>query len=116
MLRLKSLFASLPYGTKQSDEITEQNFQNVIYLVFMLIGQFVEVERHYSQGRADCIVQNEDYVYIFEFKRDKSAKEALNQIEEAGYATPFLSDKRKLIKIGANFSSTDRALNEWLIV
>ena len=116
MQRLKSLFAHVPYATKNSEQITEQNFQNVIYLVFLLLGEFVEVEHHYSQGRADCIVQNKDYVYLFEFKRDKSADEALQQIENAKYAEPFLSDKRTLIKIGASFSSEEKTLVEWKIV
>lgn len=116
MLRLKSLFAHVPYATKNSDAITEQNFQNVIYLVFLLLGQFVEVEHHYSSGRADCVVQNANYVYLFEFKRDKTAEEAFQQIEEKQYAAPFASDKRTLLKIGASFSTEERTLVEWKIV
>ena len=65
------------------------------------------------RGRADCIVETDDYIYIFEFKRDASAKEALAQIEEAGYALPYASDKRKLFKIGVNFDSKERNMNEW---
>ncbi len=52
-------------------------------------------------------------MYVFEFKRDGSAKEALSQIEEQGYARPYASDRRKLFKIGVNFSSSDRNINEW---
>ena len=81
MTRFKSLFASLPYSTKTDDSVIEQNFQNVIYIVFVLMGQFVGVELHYSQGRVDCVVQADNFIYLFEFKRDKSADEALAQIE-----------------------------------
>lgn len=116
MKRLKALFATLPYATKNSEQITEQNFQNVIYLVFLLLGEFVSVEHHYSQGRADCVVQTANYIYLFEFKRDKSADEALSQIEEKGYATPFAADKRTIVKIGASFSSEERNLVEWKVV
>ena len=116
MKRLQSLFATLPYATKNSDEITEQNFQNVIYLVFLLLGQFVKVEHHYSHGRADCVVENANYVYLFEFKRDKSADEALAQIEASRYADSYTADPRKLVKIGANFSSEERNLVEWKVV
>lgn len=116
MTRFKSLFARLPYSTKNDDTVIEQNFQNVLYIVFMLMGQFVNVEEHYSHGRADCIVQTKDYIFIFEFKRDMSADEALAQIEEKNYAVPFKSDSRKLYKIGANFSSEEKNLTEWKVV
>ncbi len=116
LLRFKSLFARLPYSNNTEDTVIEQNFQNVIYIVFILLGQFAGVEEHYSFGRADCVLQTADYVYIFEFKRDKSADEALKQIEEKKYAEPFLSDKRKILKVGVNFSSKERNINEWKVV
>ena len=115
MTRFKSLFARLPYSSKPDDTVIEQNFQNVIYIVFVLMGQFVGVEQHYSQGRVDCVVQADNYIYLFEFKRDKSADEALQQIEEKKYAEPFASDKRKLFKIGVNFDSKEKNINEWKV-
>ncbi len=115
MTRFKSLFARLPYSRKTNDAVLEQNFQNVIYIVFILMGQFVGVEQHYSLGRADCVVQADNFIYIFEFKRDKSAAEALKQIEEKQYAAPFVSDKRKLFKIGVNFSSKKKNITEWKV-
>lgn len=81
----------------------------------MLMGQFVNVEEHYSFGRADCVVQTKDYIFIFEFKRDKSAQEALNQINEKKYAESFNCDKRKLFKIGVNFSSAEKNICEWIV-
>ena len=116
LAHFKSLFARLPYSTKPSDTVIEQNFQNIIYIVFILLGQFVNAEQHYSFGRADCVLQVKDFVYIFEFKRDKSADEALKQIEEKKYAEPFASDKRKILKIGVNFSSKKRNIDEWKVV
>ena len=112
-----AIFARLPYTTgKVEDNMLERDFQNVIYLVFMLLGQFVHVEQHSAKGRADCIVETEKYVYIFEFKRDKSADEALKQIEENAYAKPYEADSRRLIKIGASFSSTERNISDWKVV
>ena len=110
-----SLFASLPYPANPSDSVLERDFQNVVYLVFLLLGQFVKVEQHSAKGRADCIVETDEYVYIFEFKRDDTAENALSQIDEAGYAKPYEADTRKLIKIGAVFSSKERTLTEWLV-
>ncbi len=114
--RFTALYASMPYPTdKDIDRIVEQNFQNVAYLVFTLLGQFVHTEVHTAKGRADIIVETEDYVYVIEFKKDASANEALAQIEEKGYAVPYVADPRTVIKIGANFDSDMRTLNEWKI-
>ena len=112
--RFTALFARLPYPNDEKQ--VEQNFQNVVYIVFMLLGQFVSTEIHSAKGRADCIVETDDYVYIFEFKRDRSAEEALKQIEESGYEKPYSADKRILIKIGANFDSESRNLDGWEVV
>ncbi|MBR4543585.1 MAG: PD-(D/E)XK nuclease domain-containing protein [Lachnospiraceae bacterium] len=64
---------------------------------------------------ADCIVETDDYVYIFEFKRDKSAEEALQQIEDTGYAKPYEADKRTILKVGVNFDSKDRTIDGWKV-
>ena len=61
------------------------------------------------------IVQTKDYIYIFEFKLDRSADEALRQIEDKGYARPFAVDTRQLYKIGVNFSSEKRCVEEWKV-
>lgn len=113
--RFTALFANLPYPANPGDSLLERDFQNVVYLVFLLLGQFVKVEQHSAKGRADCIVETDEYVYIFEFKRDDTAENALAQIDEAGYAKPYEADARKLIKIGAVFSSKERTLTEWKV-
>ena len=65
----------------------------------------VYVEKVQSQGRVDCIVETPQYIYIFEFKLDGTADEALQQIEDKGYAREYATDSRKLFRIGAVFSS-----------
>ena len=109
---LTALFASIPYTT--NDAPFEHYFQSVLYLVFTLLGQFVQCEVHSSRGRADCIVETDDFVYIFEFKVDKPAQEALQQIEDKGYAAPFAADSRQVFKIGVSFDSGQRNLAQWL--
>ena len=91
----------------------EVYFQNSLLMLFRLMGFYVEVERHTSKGRMDVTIQTKDYVYILELKVDKSAEEALRQIEEKQYAAPFASDPRKLFKIGVCFSSEERGISEW---
>ena len=70
---------------------------------------------HTATGRVDCIVQTDDYIYLFEFKRDSTAKEALEQIEAMQYALPFAADKRKLYKIGVAFDSETRLVSDWAV-
>ena len=80
-----------------------------------LMGQYTQVERHTSNGRMDILVQTANYIYVMELKMDTSADEALQQIVEKGYAKPFAADSRKLFKIGFNFVSATRRIEEWKI-
>lgn len=117
--RFTALFARLPYanGSKAADDaMLERDFQNVVYLTFLLLGQFVQVEQHTARGRADCIVETDRYVYLFEFKRDGNADEALAQIEAQGYVAPYSADSRTLVRIGAVFSSEQKNISEWKVV
>ena len=113
---LTSFLASIPYdshGSLKDIDITEKHFQYTFYLLLRLIGVYctaIHCEDRQSYGRVDCTLEMEDYVYIFEFKMDGTAQEALEQIEKTGYAKPYLADKRKVICIGVNFSSVTRRL------
>ena len=82
----------------------------------MLSVYTVYVEKAQSQGRVDCVIETPQYVYIFEFKLDGTAAEALQQIEEKGYAREYAADARKLYKIGASFSSETGTIGEWQVV
>lgn len=113
MRRMDEFFATGDYQIMGDLEIY---FQNTIYVLFKLIGFYVDVERHTTRGRIDIVMQTEQYVYIMELKVDKSAKEALAQIEEKEYADVFKGDSRKVYKIGVNFDSKTRKIDEWKIV
>ncbi len=108
-----SLFASIPYTTH--DAPFEHYFQTVIFIVFTLLGKYVQCEIHTFQGRIDCVVETDRYVWIFEFKRDESAREALRQIKDCGYAVPYVADKRTVICVVAGFDSKSRMLTDWQI-
>ena len=60
-------------------------------------------------------MENENHVYIFEFKMNESAEAALKQIEETGYAEPYLASGKRIIKIGVNISDKKGTIDEWLI-
>lgn len=112
--RLEALFAGIPYIEGQQP-VYEQEWRNEIYLVLALLGQNVKCEVHSSAGRADCVVETGQYVYIFEFKLDRSAEEALQQIEDRGYADVYKGDQRQIRKIGVNFSSKKRNVQNWKV-
>jgi len=102
----------------QSGYLTIKDFdlrRNLFLLDYLrLISVYaVYAEKVQSRGRVDCIVETPEYVYIFEFKLNGSAEEALRQIEEKGYALEYASDRRKLYKIGAVFSSETGTISEW---
>ena len=86
------------------------------YLLMRMISCYtVYTEKQQSEGRVDCIVETPDYIYIFEFKLDGTADEALAQIEEKGYARPYEADNRPLYKIGVSFSSETGTVSDWKV-
>ena len=110
MKRFEAFFADADYEIVGDAELY---FQNTMYVMCKLMGQYTQVERHTSNGRMDIVVQTDKYVYIMELKMDASADEALQQIEDKGYAKPFAADPRKLFRIGVGFSSETRRIKEW---
>ena len=117
MERMQAIIAGVPYDNLPKDKLKlrEQNYQTAIYLIFKLMGQFVETEIHCSKGRADCIVHTKDSIYIFEFKLMSagSAEDAIAQIKEKGYAAQFKTSGKKIILIGSSFNEEERTIGEW---
>ena len=117
MTRLQSIIASLPYPTdakNQTVEMLEYNFQVAVYLTFTLMGQFTQCEVHSIKGRADAVVETQDAVFIFEFKTNDSAENALAQIDELAYAGKYSISGKRIVKIGAEFNTQERKLVEWM--
>ena len=116
---LTSFLASIPYTMrrKENERERERYFHYTFYLILRLMSLYtVYTEKEQSEGRVDCIIETDNYVYIFEFKLDGTAAEALKQIEEKGYARPYEADKRKLYKVGVNFSSETGTVDGWQVV
>ena len=117
MERLKSIISGIPYDnfTEKNLKLREQNYQTAVYLVFALMGQFVQTEVHCGTGRADAVVTTADSVYIFEFKLsgNGSAEDALMQIKTNGYAEQYKTDGKKVVLIGAGFDEEKRTIKEW---
>lgn len=111
LTRLQAFFADFPYELNAK---TERHYQVVFYLVFKLMGQFTHAEVKSARGRADAIVKTPKYIYVFEFKLNGTAEEALQQIDDKGYLIPYQADGRKVIKLGVEFSKEERNINRWL--
>lgn len=113
MRTLEALFANTTYQI-QGD--AEKDFQYAMYIIMELLGEYVQAERTTSNGRIDLLLQTKDYIYIIEVKIDNTADVALQQIEEKGYAKPFVNDPRKLFKIGVSFSTENRRIEDWKVI
>ena len=115
MTRMQSFIAGMSYPTTDELNLIEWNYQMVFYLVFRLMGQHVHTEVHNIVGRADCVVELKDTIYLFEFKlwSTGSPEDAITQIEEKGYATPYKSSGKKLIAVGASFDEAKRNIGAW---
>ncbi len=56
------------------------------------------------------VLETPTNIHIFEFKVNETANLALEQIEQKGYANPYLAANREIIIVGINFKN--RELNE----
>ena len=110
--RLQSFFADTTYEVIREQEL---HYENVLFIVFKLIGFYTQVKYHTSKGRIDLVLQTDKFIYVIEFKLDGTAEEALQQIHDKHYALPFASDGRKLFKIGVNFSAETRNIEKWIV-
>ena len=94
----------------------EKHYQTIFYLLFRLMGQYVDTEVKSAIGRADVVVKMQDAIYVFAFKVDGTPEEALEQINSKGYIIPYQPDHRKVVKVGVNFDSATRSIGDWKIV
>jgi hypothetical protein len=118
---MRSYFAAIPYpeGGKEileNEESAEWHYSRIFYLLFSFMNYSLRTEVKSARGRADMVMYTAHTIYVFEFKVNHSADEALKQIDEKGYMVPYEADARKLVKCGVEFSSKLRTLKEWKIV
>jgi hypothetical protein len=108
---LQQFMASIPYEITSSIEFY---YQTVVHIVFSMFGLRCQSEVRTSSGRIDAIVETKDFIYCFEFKIDKSAQEALAQIDEKEYLLPYKNKGKKLFSVGVNFDTIKRTVGEWV--
>ncbi len=110
---LKTFLSTVPY-TENTDH--EGHYQSMLYVILSIIGYYnVDIEVRTSAGRVDMVLKTDDTVYIFELKLNKSAQEALEQINLKNYPERFALCGLPIVKVGINFSSKTRTLDGWAI-
>jgi len=110
---LNGAFASIPYDLWQKEN--EHFYHALVHLTFSLLGAYIRSEVHTARGRCDALVENEHYIYAFEFKLDGSAEAALQQIHEKGYLAPYQGSPKEKVAVGINFSTEQKAVEGWKV-
>lgn len=113
-----SFLADIPYTMRRKEDEREREryFHYTFYLLMRMVSCYtVYTEKQQSEGRVDCIIETSGYIYIFEFKLDGTAEDALQQISDKGYARPYEADGRQLYRIGVSFSSETGTIADWKV-
>jgi hypothetical protein len=110
---LKVFFANIDYDLHLPNE---KYYQTIFYLIFMLMGIKIQAETKTNDGRIDAVVEVADQIYIFEFKLNKTAQEAVDQIVDKAYAQKYGMRGKAITQVGVNFDSTTGQVSEWRVL
>ncbi|MBR6981789.1 MAG: ATP-binding protein [Prevotella sp.] len=118
---LRAYLEGLPYVEgfkKKLEEVTvaEGFYEWTFYLIFSMLNVYVQTQVKCARGRADMVVFMPDTIYVMELKLNGTAQDALDQINDKGYALRYATDPRPVVKVGMGFSIEKRALTDYLIV
>lgn len=106
----------IEYNYNQHKDIDGEALLNsLLYGLVHAIGLNVKAEYHIANGRIDMLIETKRYVYLFEFKVNKTAAAAMQQINDKAYADNFRYDHRKLFKIAINYNTAKRSIDDFLI-
>ena len=111
MERLQVFFAGIPYELSNN---TERHYQPSLCRLHFA-GSIRTGGSAQCAWSCRCVVQTKDAVYVFEFKLNGSAEDALKQIDERGYLIPYVLDGRRLVKVGVNFSKETRNVERYIV-
>ena len=118
---MKAFLAAIPYveGFKKKLEeaaTAEGFYEYTLWLIFNMLNVYARTQVKCAGGRTDMVVWMPDAIYVLELKVNGTAKEALDQINTKGYATPFATDGRRVIKAGVRFNIDSRTIDDWIII
>jgi hypothetical protein len=120
MTEMKAYLSGVPYveGFRQklSDAATAEGFyEYTLYLIFSMLNVYVKTQVKCAGGRTDMVVWMPDTTYVFGLKVNGTAQHALDQINSKGYALPYITEGRKVVKVGVAFDAEKRIPTDWLI-
>ena len=120
MREMQAYLAGIPYvegfKKKLAEAATAEGFyEYTMYLIFSMLNVYVRTQVKVAGGRVDMVVRMPDTTYIFELKASGTAQEALAQIDQKGYAFPYQTEGRQVVKVGVKFNADTRVPEEWVI-
>ena len=107
----QSVFAGIPYSIHVRDE---HYYQTVVYVICDLLKLMVQAEVQTSSGRIDMMVAAGEWIYVVEFKLNKTAEKALTQIENKNYALKYRKDGKRIMLVGVNFDFNNGNITDWI--
>ena len=110
MEALKVYLAGFPYDIHHNSEAF---FQAILYTIFNMLNFTIRAEARTARGRVDLLVSTKTTIFVMELKIDQSAEKALEQIDAKDYILPYKHDGRRIFKVGINFSTEKRTVDEW---
>lgn len=110
MKDFKTFLAAIPYDIQLSNE---KYYQTIFFLLFLMLGVYIEAESRTNDGRIDAVAMCGEWIYLFEFKINRNAECALDQIKEKEYFRKYQHSGKRIILIGANLNTETRQLDDW---
>ena len=111
--RLQTFLSTIP----QCDNTKyEGHYQQVFYIIFSLLGYYVDVEVRTPRGRVDIVLRTKTTLYVMELKLDKSAGEAMEQIDLKNYPERFALCGLPVVKVAVSFDSERCTIGDWEII
>ena len=90
-------------------------YEYTMYLIFSMLNVYVQTQVKCARGKADMVVFMPDTIYVMELKINGTAQDALDQINDRGYALRYATDGRRIVKAGIGFSVEKRAMTGYII-
>ena len=118
MQEMQAYLAGIPYveGFKkklQEAANVEGFYEYTFYLIFSMLNVYVRTQVKCAGGRIDMVVWMPNTTYVFEFKVNDTAQNTLAQIDKRGYAFPYQTDNRKVVKVGVKINAETRTIENW---
>lgn len=117
---MQAYLAGIPYVEGFKKKLTEAAtaegfYEYIFYLVFSMLNVYVRTQVKCSAGRTDMVIFMTDTIYVLELKINDTAQKALEQIDQKGYARSYVTDNRRVVKVGIHFDINTRTIDDWVI-